>query len=295
MRIRTLYLIIALALLSSAAFNVQSNTAQKDQNPPVEQIIQRFAAAESENKIARNNYTFTQDVDIMTLGEAESITGRFRRTSDIVYDDRGNRIERITFFPPPTLRQVSITKQDLDDLAGVQPFALTLEDLPKYQVTYAGKERIDELNLYVFEVKPKRIEKDERYFQGQVWVDDQDLQIVKVAGQGVPETDDNKYPHFESYRENIDGKYWFPTYVYADDVLQFKRNPVHLRMIVRYTKYKKFTTGIKLVDEGEEATEGEVKPPDKVKKPEGETDKKPEGEKDKKPEESKTKKPVRKP
>ena len=291
-----LSLILTLTFLSSTVLAVQTNRPQNQKEISVEEIIQKFATAESENKAARNNYTFTQDVDAMTLGEAGSITGRFRRTSEIVYDNLGNRIEKITFFPPSTL-QVGVTQQDLDDIGGVQPFALSLEDLPKYQVTYMGKDRIDELDLYVFEVKPRRMEKGERYFQGRIWVDDQDFQIVKAAGQGVPEDEDNQFPRFESYRENIDDRYWFPTYVYADDVLEFKRYSIRFRLIIRYTKYKKFSGTIRLLDEGEMVNEEDVKSAEKKKKPEEEKDKKPEGEKDKKPEESTPppKKPVRKP
>jgi hypothetical protein len=250
-----------MAIPAGTLFNSHAQTAQQ---PPVEEIIRRFAQAESANKLARNNYTFTQDVDMMTLGEAGSITGRYKRVSDIVYDNLGNRVERISHFPPSTLA-VTVTQEDLQDLAGVQPFALTTEDLPKYQVTYLGKEKIDELSTYLFEVRPKQIRKGERYLEGRIWVDDLDLQIVKVAGKAVPETAQNKFPRFETYRENIDGRYWFPTYVYADDILEFKNNPVHLRMTVRYTNYKKFSTDIRLADEGEIAPEEGEKPP--VKKP----------------------------
>jgi hypothetical protein len=275
-------------IICSAGF-ANHGRAQKNQvQPAINDIITKFAAAESENKIARNNYTFTQDVDVMTLGEAGSVTGRFRRISDIVYDDMGKRFEKISFFPPSTL-QVTFTQEDMQDLAGVQPFALTTEDLPKYQVEYVGKEKIDELNLYVFEVRPKELRKGERYFQGRIYVDDHDLQIVKVAGQAVPETDSNKYPHFETYRENIDERYWFPTYTYGDDILQFKRNPIHLRMVVKFTNYKKFSGNIRLIDEGAAATDADVKSHENDKKA---TDK----EKEKKPPETPpTEKPKRKP
>lgn len=263
MRSRITGSILTLALLFSTALAAQTRPARSDQQLPVEEIIRRFATAESENKIARGNYTFTQDATVLSLGEAGSITGRFQRVSDIVYDDLGNRVEKITYFPASTLSGMIMTAEDLQDLAGVQPFALTLEDLPKYQVDFVGKEKVDELNTYVFTVKPKQIRKGERYFEGRIWVDDQDLQIVKAAGQAVPETDKAQYPHFESYRENIDGKYWFPTYVYADDVLEFKTGDQRMRMIVKYTNYKKFSTGIRLGDgevaEGEEA--GADKPP----------------------------------
>jgi hypothetical protein len=268
MRLRILSLCMTLAIICSAGIASESKTAQTGEQLPVDEIISRFAAAESENKVARNNYTFTQDFDILTLGGAGSITGRFRRVSDIVYDDRGNRIEKITFFPAPTLTELTITNEDMQDLAGVQPFALTTEDIPKYRIRFVGKERIDELNTYTFDVEPRQMRKGERYFQGRIWVDDHDLQIVKVAGQAVPEIGDQKFPHFETYRENIDGRYWFPTYVYADDVLDFRKGPsVHLRMTVRYNNYKKFGGRIRLADEGETATEEDVKSADKNKAP----------------------------
>lgn len=263
MQRKILLVLFALVLVCPAKLAQQ---AKPDQTPEIADVIRRFAAAESENKVARNNYTFTQDFDLLTVGEAGSTTGRFHRISDIVFDDRGNRIERITFFPAPTLTELTITSEDMQDLSGVQPFALTTEDLPKYQVDYHGKEKIDELTTYVFDVKPKTFRKGERYLQGRIWVDDHDLQIVKVAGQAVPEVGEQKFPHFESYRENIDTRYWFPTYIYADDMLVFKKGPsIHLRMTVRFTNYKKFSGRIKVIDEGEAATGEDAKSPDKPK------------------------------
>src|SRR5215216_7506113 len=147
MRLRILSLFMMLAIICSAGSASEKTAAQPGEQPPVDEIIRRFAAAESENKVARNNYTFTQDFDILTLGEAGSITGRFHRVSDIVFDDRSNRIEKITFFPPNTAA-LDITKEDMQDLAGVQPFALATEDIPKYQLNFVGKEKIDELNTY---------------------------------------------------------------------------------------------------------------------------------------------------
>ncbi len=255
MQFKVTALLITLSLCPSA---LGFRTGQTTTQPPIEEIIRRFTEAETRNKIARNNYTFTQDIDAMTFGEGGSITGRLRRTSDVVFDDRSNRIERITFFPVSTLG-VSFMKEDYQDLAGVQPFALTAEDLPKYQVDYAGKEKIDELHTYVFSVRPKSIIKGERYLVGKIFVDDHDLQIVKVAGHAVPDVDSQKFPRFESYRENIDDRYWFPTYVYADDVLEFKSGSVHLRLVVRFTNYKKFSGRITLGDEGEAATDEDLK------------------------------------
>lgn len=266
MRSRILFLTLSLipSCLSVSAY--QTRPLQKAEALSIAEVVRRFAEAESQNRIARNNYTFTQDFDLITLGEAGSVTGRFHRVSDIVLDDRGNRIEKITFFPPSTLTTLQITNEDMQDLSGVQPFALATEDLPKYQVDYVGKEKLDELNTYVFNVKPKTFVKGERYLEGRVWVDDQDLQIVKVKGQAVPEVGEQKFPRFESYRENIDGRFWFPTYIYVDDVLDFKKGPsVHMRMVVRFTNYRKFSARIRVGDDGEAANEDDVKAAEKSK------------------------------
>lgn len=265
MRSRIVYLALTLIVACSSVAAFQTKSPQKVQ-PGIDEVIRRFAEAETQNRIARNNYTFTQDFDVRTIGEAGSVTGRFHRVSDIVFDDRSKRIEKITFFPPSTLTALQITTEDMQDLAGVQPFALAAEDLAKYQVDYVGKEKIDELNTYVFDVKPKTMVKGERYFQGRIWVDDEDLQIVKVKGQAVPEVGEQKFPHFESYRENIDGRFWFPTFIDVDDVLDFKKGPsVHLKMVVRFTNYRKFGGRIRVADEGEAASEDEVKSAEKNK------------------------------
>lgn len=278
MQFKIAALLTSSALLCASTFGSQTRPAQTTSQPSIAEVIRQFTEAETKNKIARNNYTFTQDVDFLRIGEAGSIAGRYHRVSDIIFDDLGNRVEKITYFPPPTVENV--TKEDLQDFGGVQPFALTTEDLPKYQLNYVGKEKIDELNTYVFEVKPRQIQKGERYIEGRIWVDDQDLQIVKVAGQAVPQFENNKFPRFETYRENIDGHYWFPTYTFADDTLEFKKGPpLHLRMTVRYTNYRKFSGRIRLADEGEAANEEDLKaaekktatpakPPDQQPKPE---------------------------
>jgi hypothetical protein len=211
----------------------------------VARIINSFSSKETEFRTALNNYAFTRDVVVQTIGMGGQVTGEYRRTSTFTFDDKGNRYERITFAPGPTLTEIVISQSDLDDLGGIQPYALEASKINDYNFTYVGKERIDELDLYVFDVGPKVMpdpkKTKERFFQGRIWVDDRDMQIVKVRGKGIPETKDAKYPIFETYREQIDGRYWFPTYTYADDELDFgKGQIVHVRMSVRYTDYKKF-------------------------------------------------------
>lgn len=237
----------AAALLAAAAISAPVGWAQRrGPEPPEQEIVARFTQAESRLRDARNNYTFKQDVLLQTL-TGNAVTGTFRRVSDILFDDSGKRIEKITYFPPPTLVSLVVTPEDLRDLGIIQPFALTAEDLPKYTVKMVGREKIDEIGTYVFDIAPKdpqgMAKRGERYLTGRLWVEDQDFMIVKVAGQAGPETGKQRFPHFETYREQID-QYWFPTYTYADDVLAFENGDVHIRLVVKYTEYKKFEGNI---------------------------------------------------
>jgi hypothetical protein len=218
---------------------------------PVEQIIQRFAAAEEEFKTERDNFTYVQTFVIETLNEAGKPDGEYRMTSDILFTPSGKRYENVTYAPPPTLTRISMSEQDLDDLKNIQPFVLRTEELPKYDITYVGRENVDFVGTYVFDVGPKKLEKNQRYFQGRIWVDDQDLQIVKTFGKAVPDIrkggTENVFPRFETYRENIEGHYWFPTHTRSDDVLHFRNQDVHIRMTVRYSDYKRFRTSFRII------------------------------------------------
>jgi hypothetical protein len=228
-----------------------SVTSTEPPSVPVEEIIQRFANREAEFKTERDNFTYVQTFVVQTIDDDDQPDGEYRLTSDVMFTPSGHRYENITYAPPPTLQRITLSEQDLDDLKDIQPFVLTAEELPKYDIAYVGRERVDELSTYVFDVKPKRIEKNQRYFQGRVWVDDQDLEIVKTYGKAVPDIrkhdTENVFPRFETYRENIEGHYWFPTYTHADDVLYFSSGPVHMRMTVRYSDYKRFRSTYRLI------------------------------------------------
>ena len=209
--------------------------------PAVEitRIINTFTSKEVRFRRALNNYSFRRDALLQSLGMGGNVVGEFHRISYFTFDDRGNRFEKITVAPASTLE--NITQEDLDDLGGITPFALEPAKIDKYNFQYLGKEKIDELDLYVFDVTPKVIpafKSKERLFLGRVWVEDRDLQIVKTRGKGVPEDKNNKYPYVETYREEIDGKYWFPTYSYADEELVFDNGyTLHIRMKVKYSDF----------------------------------------------------------
>lgn len=230
----------------------QAPPPKKGSTLDIATVIERFAAKESEFRAARADYVYRQEVRMNELGLDDRPVGEFYRVSEINFSESGQRREVIKKFPPSTLRGVNITPADLEDFGITQPFSLTKEELPNYYVEYVNKERIDEINAYVFDVRPRQVPKftpnGKRLFSGRIWVDDRDLLIVKTDGKTLPEDKNNKFPRFQSYRENIDGKYWFPTYVYADDVLPFENNPVHIRLEIRYTNYKQYRTDVQIVD-----------------------------------------------
>jgi hypothetical protein len=217
---------------------------------PVEDIIKRFAEKEGEFKLERDNYTYSQTYSIQTLDEDNRPDGEYRMASDIIFTPEGKRYEHITFAPANTLQRIILSQQDLDDVRNVQPFVLTTTELPKYDVKYLGRQQVDELSCYVFEVGPKIIEKNQRYFKGRVWVDDKDLQIVMTDGKAVPDivtkNNENVFPRFRTYRENIAQGYWFPVYTRADDYLHFRNGDVHIRMTIRYSNYKRYGSTVKM-------------------------------------------------
>jgi hypothetical protein len=247
--------ILALTVLTAFGASDVRAQASKDGAGAVDvnRIVRAFTAKETEFRRALNNYTFTRDAIVQTIGWGGQITGEYNRVSQFVFNDAGERFERITRFPVPTLTEISFTQEDLEDLGGVQPFALEASKIDLYNFTYVGREKVDELDTYVFDVAPKVTPKkvSERFFQGRVWVEADDLQIVKVKGKGVPEGK-QRFPTFETYREQIDGKYWFPTYTYADDDLVFPGGQtVHLRMKVKYADFKLFRGRVRVIEEGE--------------------------------------------
>jgi hypothetical protein len=217
---------------------------------PVDEIIKRFAEKEADFKRERDNYTYTQSFAIQTIDEDDRPDGEYRMTSDIIFTPDGKRFEKVTFAPANTLQRIMLSEQDLDDVRNVQPFVLTTIDLPKYNVTYVGRQQVDELSTYVFDVAPKVIEKKQRYFQGRVWVDDKDLQIVMTDGKAVPDiitrNNENVFPRFRTYRQNIEQGFWFPVYTRADDYLHFRSGDVHIRMTIRYSNYKRYGSTVKI-------------------------------------------------
>jgi hypothetical protein len=235
-----------------------------------DEIIRKFAAKEAEFAEARGNYTYRQTVKLEELDAGGNPTGgQWHLVEDVIFSPTdGKRMEKVVYAPVQTLRNILLTPEDEADLRNVQPFVLTTAEIPEYDIRYLGREKIDEVGCYVFAVKPKKLVQGKRYFEGQIWVDDRDLQIVKTYGKGVgviKKNADNQFPKFETSREQIDGKYWFPTYTRADDTLHFKTNDQRIRMTVKYQDYK-FFAGRSTIKYGDVVENPKTPPPPATKK-----------------------------
>jgi len=246
--VRALF-VAALCLLSTMAM-AQTDCAEGngllDSATPkgvsVPELIQKLGAEEAKVKEARTHYSYTQDVLVQTL-DGKVVSGQMHEVSTVTYN-QGRRAENVTFAEQSTLRGAQLSQEDMDDIHIFMPLILTTEDLRDYNLTYAGQQHVDDLDTYVFHVEPRKEEKDKRYFQGRVWVDSKDLQIVKACGKSVPETIHVKKnqaqdirPTFVSYRQPVDG-HWFPAYASVDDTLHFKAETVHVHEVLKLTGYK---------------------------------------------------------
>jgi hypothetical protein len=220
----------------------------------VDEIIRKFAEKEKAFKDAREQYTWRQDVTVNDY-DGNTRLGEFRMVTDILFDDRGKRIENVVFAPQASLQRISMSREDYDDIEKRLPFVLTSDEIADYNILYVGQQQQDEIHTYVFDIAPKKMDKGRRYFQGRIWVDDQDFQIVKTRGKNVPDIhkgNENLFPEFTTWREQVDGKYWFPTYTKIDDVLHFKSGDVRVVQKVKYTNYKRFGSKVKITYEGQD-------------------------------------------
>lgn len=272
--------IAALLLLAALPTLAQDNSVAGfgplDPSQPADiapaQIIQKFGAREAEFAAARDAYTFRQTVKVDTINDdTGKPDGEYQQVTDIVFGPSGKRDEHVVFAPQNTLERVMMSPADFQDIEHRLPFILTTTDLPQYDVTYLGKQKVDDLDTYVFEASPKVLEKNKRYFQGKVWVDQKDLQIVLVNGKSVPDNkkkgQEDLSPPYTTYYEQVDGKYWFPTYTKAEGDLHFSggngylSQTVHLKTVVRYTDYKRFRATTRMIFNGQDITEND-KPKD---------------------------------
>jgi len=258
----TLFSILMPVIMLVVVMTPQGAHAQEgalDKSEPkgitVDEIVKRFSAKEKEFKEARDHYTYRQDVKVMTL-DGNTPDGMYQQVFDVTFDDKGRKVKNVVFAPQPSLQRIQMTEEDFDDIENRLPFVLTSDETGEYEILYVGEQKQDELNCYVFDITPKQIVGKKRYFQGRIWVDDHDFQIVETYGKTVPEThkknNENLFPKFTTWREQVDGQYWFPTYTRAEDTLQFSTGGVKIREIIKYTNYRRFGSKSRITFDGRE-------------------------------------------
>jgi len=207
-----------------------------------EQIIEKFSEKEEEFFEAWMQYTYTQTAKIRILSvDGLPVNESMLLVSEVVFNDDGTREIKV-LERRGRLKSVTFTAEDEEIINNLNPFALTSKELPLYNLKYRGKERVDELDCYIFSVKPRNTKGDRLYFEGKIWVDDVDLQVVRTVGTAVPELRENKFPEFETLRQVIDGKYWFPVWSYADESIYFPNSnqDVRIEETITYENYRKF-------------------------------------------------------
>ena len=275
---KAIFLFFSLSFAASIlAFGQEGPLRHEDpKGATPDQIIQQFASKERDFRTAWEKYVYREDIKVQTL-DGDTPNGEFRLVYDVTFNDQGKRQESVVFAPASSLQGISLSPEDYDQFQNIVPFSLTTDELPKYQILYAGQQKQDELDTYVFDVAPKQILKGQRYFQGRIWVDQKDLQIVLTRGKLVPETrdakgkkDENLFPDYTTYREQIDGQYWFPIYSSADENLHFSRmGDVHIKSVIKFSNYRRFGSDVKIQYGGQEvqkppdANKAQQKPPQK--------------------------------
>ncbi len=214
-------------------------------------ILANFIHAENKVREALTQHTFKRDVLLQTIGPNGEVTGQYIRNSEFIFDDHGNRIERVIYRPPSTIREMRITKEDIQDLAGSQLLGLDVNETNKYHLEFAGKEFVGEREAYIIQVSPKQKpnphQMKNRFFIGRIWVDVKNFQVVKVRGVTEPQGK-QRFPVFETVRKQITNSFSFPSHTEADQVLHFTGRSVHYRIKVRYYDYRRFTSTVSITE-----------------------------------------------
>jgi hypothetical protein len=244
---------------------LDSGFGRIDLTPPAiapEQIIKQFSAKETEFQDALNHYTYRRVARVQTLDDDNKVDGEWYEVDDVIFDPSGARTEKVVYAPSNTLTRVMMSPSDLQDIQHGYPFVLTAAEVPAYDIKYVGRQKVDDLDCYVFDVSPKTIEKNKRYLDGRIWVDATDLQVVVTNGRMVPDdtrkSHEDLHPPFMTWRQQIDGHYWFPVYTKGEGILHFSggygymSQDVHIRDTVKYTDYKRFGTQTKIMYGNEE-------------------------------------------
>jgi len=221
-------------------------------DPPAD-LIRRVTQRETDTAQAQSNYMYRQSVTLDELNKNGARVGGYHEVRDIIFSPKAERSEQMVGKPLDTLANLKLTEEDFRDLREVQPFLLTKDLAFMYESHYRGEETMDGVDCYVVQIRPRQILQGQRLFDGMLWVAKTDYSIIRSEVQAVPQIQttksENLFPHFTTLRKKVDGDFWFPLTTYADDTLYFKTGPQRMRLVIRYSDYKKFGADSKITFE----------------------------------------------
>jgi hypothetical protein len=210
---------------------------------PPEEIIKKFSEKEDQYMAARPGYGFRKTIRIDEFDREGRLVGQFLTVSEQIRAANGRVVNKVVEHPQSSLHLVPLEPEDVKELDRLPPFPLNTSQLSKYNLKFIGDEQIDEIPCYIFQVKPKGVDRSSNYFEGIVWVDSKYLEVVKTYGKWVNELGDVKvanmpFTTFETYRENVDGKYWFPNYQRSDETVHLKDGDFPVRLVIKWSEFK---------------------------------------------------------
>jgi hypothetical protein len=207
-------------------------------------LAKLVAHRETETETERNEYTYRQSVNLDELDDLGGARGQYRETRDVIFSPHHDRTDLVVGNVTSALKRLILTEEDFEDIRNIQPLVLTEDRLWNYETKFRGDETMDEVDCWVLQVRPRQILQGQRFFDGMIWVDKKEYNIVRMEGQAVPQIrttkSENLFPRFTTIRKPLDGKHWFPVYTVADDTLQFRTGPQRIRLRIAYSNYKRF-------------------------------------------------------
>jgi hypothetical protein len=218
-------------------------SSARAQDPPPN-LAKLVAHRETETETERNEYTYRQGVTIDELDGNGGARGQYQETRDVIFSPEKERSEQLIGHPSKSLKNLILTDEDFADIRNIQPLVLTETSLFSYEAKFKGEEAVDGVDCWVLQVRPRQLLQGQRLFDGMLWVDKKEYNIVRLEGQAVPQIrtmkSENLFPRFTTVRKPLDGKHWFPIYTFADDTLHFRNGPQRERLRINYSEYKRF-------------------------------------------------------
>ena len=212
---------------------------------PPAQIIKGFSQKEDIYFTARPQYSYRKTIRIQEFGPDGQPSGEYQATYEAGRTSDGKAYERALSSPQSSLEYLQFEPDDVQGLFRAPAFPLTTSQLPKYVLQYLGTETVDEVECYIFQVHPRTLDRQHPYFDGVIWVDQKYLEVVKTYGKWITDLGEYRpsslpFSIFETYRENVDGKYWFPNYSRSEDVVKLKNRSVPVRVTIKWSNFKQF-------------------------------------------------------